>query len=446
MDEVIESGVHRYNENEKNYVVPDADVQKRLSAWQGMKLGFMVHWGVYSQWGIVESWSLSDDDAPWSRKDVAFGSAELKQRYGELHKTFNPVQFDPDEWAKAAFDGGFRYFVFTTKHHDGFCMYDSKYSDYKITSPQCPYHSNEYADVTRHLFDAFRRKGMPAAAYFSKPDWSSEYYWEPGKPVRKPSRGPTYLPADDMGKWDKFKAYTHNQIDELMSGYGPVEVLWLDGGWVNPRSDGQDIDMAAIAENARKKQPGLIIVDRTVGGPYENYITPEQTIPRTPVLIPWEANITMGTSFSYRNDDEYKSERQLIHLLIDVVAKGGNLVLNAGGQPNGKLPAPAVARMAAIGKWLKGFGEAIYETKPVAPYVTGNIGFTEKGACTYALRMLAEGETCDRLVFPYSKPVKSVTMLRRGLPLKFAHQNGTLYVEIPALECEDKIAFAVKVE
>ena len=444
--DLVIDGVHNYNRDEQAYVAPEGDVLAKLSQWQDMKLGFMVHWGAYSQWGIVESWALSGDDSAWSRVDITFDEAEIDSRYKMLPETFNPVFFNPGDWAQAAQEGGFRYFVFTTKHHDGFAMYDTKFSDYKITSPMCPFHSHKYADIARCLFDAFRDKGMRIGVYFSKPDWHSEHYWEPGKPSRRPSRGPTYSPLEDNEKWNRYRQYTQNQIGELMSDYGAVDILWLDGGWVNPREDGQDLDMRAIAENARKKQPGLIIVDRTVGGEFENYITPEQTIPKTPVLIPWEACITLGTSFSYRNDDTYKSERELIHLLIDVVAKGGNLVLNAGAQPNGRLPAPALGRMRAIGGWLSRFGEAIYGTRPVPPYLAGNIGFTAKGGnTTYAIRMLSENEHVDSLIFPYSKIVQSVALLGRDCPLRFTHQNGTLCVEIPELNEDEKIAFAVKI-
>ena len=443
--DIVEHGVHLFNDDEKAYITPEKDVCDKLARWQDLKLGFMVHFGVYSQWGIVESWALSDDDAEWSRADVPFLGDSLKEKYARLNTTFDPVMFDPGSWAEAAADGGFRYFIFTTKHHDGFAMYDTKFSDYKITSANCPYSNNPNADISRVLFDSFREKGLSVGVYFSKPDWNSPFYWEPGKPGRYPSRGPTYSPLEDPGKWEKFKQFTHNQINELMSDYGPVDVLWLDGGWVNPAS-GQDIDMKQIAENARKKQPGLIVVDRTVGGPYENYVTPEQLVPKTPILIPWESNITMGTSFSYKFDDEYKSERELIHLLIDVVAKGGNLVLNAGAQPDGSLPKPALARMKALGTWLQRFGEGIYNTRACAPYRVGSLGFAKNGDRTFVFKMLAENEPVKELFVPYAKPVASVTMLGRGCPLRYTHHNNTICIDIPPLEPEEQIAFAVVIE
>jgi len=445
---IVKSGVHSFNQDEIAYIPPKNDlVAENLAKWQDMKLGFMVHFGIYSQWGIVESWALSSDDAQWSRKGLSLLENELLTRYDELIKTFNPVMLNPADWAKTVSDNGFKYFIFTTKHHDGFAMYDTKFSDYKITSKECPFHTHPYADVTGRLYDAFREKGIKIGVYFSKPDWRSPYYWEPGKPRGRPSRGPTYLPSEEEEKWAMFADFVHCQIKELTSGYGPVDILWLDGGWVC-RENNQDIDMPRIAKTARDNQPGLIIVDRTVGGEYENYITPEQTVPKTPMLIPWEACITLGTSFSYKFDDKYKSSRELIHLLIEVVSKGGNLVLNVGAEPNGMLPIPAIMRMQEIGKWLARFGEAIYGTKPFAPYFTGNMGFTRnhKLKRDYVIRMITDNEQVRELVFPYGSKVSSVRLLGNDMNLGFEHRNGTLCVDIPELSDDMNIAFAVMIE
>ena len=156
---VVDNGVHGFNQDEHMYVPPrDGLVAANLEKWQNMKLGFMVHFGIYSQWGIVESWALSSDDAVWSRKDISFSEAELLKRYDELIQTFNPVMLDPGKWADAASNNGFKYFIFTTKHHDGFAMYDTRFSDFKLTSKDCPFHTHPYANVTRCLFDAFRKK------------------------------------------------------------------------------------------------------------------------------------------------------------------------------------------------------------------------------------------------------------------------------------------------
>ena len=266
----------------ENYVWPtDPEVLKKLEWFQDQKLGFMVHWGPYSQLGIMESWSLSDGDAHWSRKEVdwADNGEQLRERYFALNKTFNPLRFHPEDWADFAHRAGYKYLVFTTKHHDGFCMYDTKYSDYRITAPDCPFHTHPKADIARHLFDAFRAKGLGIIPYFSKPDWHCPWYWAPNqeRPIAY-DRNPTYDPREKPELWNQFVRFTHAQMMELVTTMGPVEGLWLDGGQVRPHN-GQDLRMAEFAEKARKAVPGLLIADRTVGGPYENYITPEQTAP-----------------------------------------------------------------------------------------------------------------------------------------------------------------------
>jgi len=175
-----------------------------------------------------------------------------------------------------------------------------------------------------------------------------------------------------------------------MTDYGHIDCLWLDGGQVRPPK--QDIRMDLIAEMARRHQPGLLVADRTVGGPFENIITPEQMIPDRPLGVPWESCLTVGEGWGYRPDDVYKSTRTLVHLLIDTVAKGGNLLLNVGPDPDGNLPPEAVSRYEEIGEWLDVNGEAIYGTRPIAPYQEGRVRFTHKGDHAYAIILAEEGE------------------------------------------------------
>lgn len=167
---------------EDAYVVPkEAAVRERLEWFRDQKLALMVHWGPYSELGICESWPLSDGDADWARKDYTWEpDAELfRRQYFDLNRSVNPLRFQPHEWADFAARVGFRYFIFTTKHHDGFCMYDTAYSDYKVTGADCPFHTHQYANIAKVLFDAFRARGIHIAPYFSKPDWHCPWYWAP---------------------------------------------------------------------------------------------------------------------------------------------------------------------------------------------------------------------------------------------------------------------------
>ena len=152
---------------QKYYPETDPLVLDKLEQWQDMKFGLLMHWGAYSQWGIVESWSICSEDEGWCRRK-SDNYTDYKREYENLKNTFNPIHFNPEKWAKAASDAGMRYVVFTSKHHDGFCMFDSKYTDYKITDPGCAFSTNEKSNVALEIFDAFRNEGMWTGAYFSK--------------------------------------------------------------------------------------------------------------------------------------------------------------------------------------------------------------------------------------------------------------------------------------
>ncbi|HTE19574.1 MAG TPA: alpha-L-fucosidase, partial [Armatimonadota bacterium] len=305
---------------------------KRLDWFQDQKFGLMLHWGPYSQWGAIESWPLVEEDK-WARPDDLKAWVErnrdierFKRDYWALNKTFNPTRFDPKKWATAAKGAGMKYVVFTTKHHDGFSMWDTRQTNYRITAPEVPYSRSPRPDVVREVFNTFRRAGFGIGAYFSKADWHHPDYWSPEAPAR--TRNPNYDTLARPEKWGRFVRFTHNQIEELMSGYGPIDILWLDAGQVRPPT--QDLQMDRLVRMARGYQPDLIVVDRTVGGEHENYRTPEQEVPDKPLPYVWETCMTMGDQWSYKPDDRYKSTRQLIHLLVDVVAKGGNFLLNVG--------------------------------------------------------------------------------------------------------------------
>ena len=370
-------------------------LKDRLDWAMDLKFGLFVHWGIYSQWGCVESWPLVAD-APWARpddlpawKERGYDLERFRRDYRDLNKTFNPTDFNPERWAEAAAHAGMKYVAFTTKHHDGFCMWDTHTTDYRITGPDCPFHTHPRADVVRAVFDVFRARDFGLWCYFSKSDWHSPYYWDPAQPA--PDRNPNYDTLAQPERWAQFQQYAYDQIEELLSRYGRVDCLWLDGGQVQPPLQG--IHMERIAEMGRRHQPGLIVADRTVGGVYENLLTPEQLIPDRPLGVPWESCLTMGDSWSFRPNDNYKSTRTLIHLLIDIVAKGGNLLLNVGPTPTGVFLAEPLQRLEEIGDWMAINGEAIYGTRPIAPHKQGRVCFTCKGDNAYALVLAEEGET-----------------------------------------------------
>lgn len=437
-EQQIENGVHNYSREEEWVKPEDPLLLERLEWFKDQKLGLMMHWGPYSQLGVVESWALSDKDAEWSRGGIDWeeDGEEFKRQYFGLNKTFNPIRFQPEVWADLAAEGGFKYLIFTTKHHDGFCMWDTHQTDYKITGPECPFHTHKYADICKHIFDAFRSRGLSIAAYFSKADWHTPYYWAPGmKRGRYMWRGPSYDPKEYPWLWEQFVKFTQEQIMELMSRYGRIDVLWLDAGWV-AAANGQDIRLGEVVERARKLQPWLIVADRTVGGPYENYITPEQTIPPKPLSIPWESCITMGGSFSFAYEDNYKTLRQLVHLLIEVVSKGGNLALNVGPQPDGRLPKGAISRMKELGAWLKIYGEAIYGTRICAPYNKGNCSFTCKGDNIYCFYIYENENTPvnEFINIPFDRKINRIDLIGGSSCLEFKQTDEGICVRLPHSE------------
>lgn len=433
----------------------DELVKAKLDKWQDQKFGMIIHWGLYAVPGIIESWSICNED--WIERDSSSNYNDYKNWYWGLKKDFNPVKFDPDQWAKAGKDAGMKYVVFTTKHHDGFNMFDTKQSDFKISSG--PFANNPKANVAKFVFEAFRKNDFMIGAYFSKPDWHSENYWWPK--YATPDRNTNYDIRKFPWRWNKFKEFTYNQISELMHDYGSMDILWLDGGWVRPletvneevRSWGaaipnwsQDIDMPRIADMARTAQPGLLIVDRTVHGPYENYQTPEQKIPENQLDHPWESCLTLANNWGYVPNDQFKSSAKIIHTLIEVVAKGGSLLLGIGPKPDGTLPDTAIVRLKEIGKWVKVNGSALYNTRTTPYYQENNIYFTKNktGKVKYALVCLEEKSVMPATIqWKTNLPAKGTKMkwLQTGETVKWIIANGVVNVKLPKKLSKHTVAY-----
>jgi alpha-L-fucosidase len=435
---------------QKYYPETDPLVLQQLDKWQGIKFGLLMHWGPYSQKGIVESWSICSEDEDWCRRSNP-DYVEYKKQYEALKGTFNPVNFDPDKWALAAKDAGMRYVVFTTKHHDGFSMFDTRQTDYRITDPGCPFSASPRANVTGEIFEAFRKQGFMIGAYFSKPDWHNENYWWPN--FATPDRNVNYDIKKYPARWQKFVEFTHNQIMELMTGYGRVDILWLDGGWVRVKTDAeireamldaryatrpqsQDINMPELVRKAREKQPGLIVVDRAVEGPYQNYLTPENQVPGKLLPYPWESCIIMGGGWSYAFNARYKSAHELIQMLADIVAKGGNLLLNIAPSPEGTWDDAAYARLKEIGAWMKVNSEAIYNTRPLSPYRAGKMGYTQlRDGTAYAIYFAEGGEKTmpAEIGLPSNMPAKNavITLLGAKENLRWEKRGSGPFAMIP---------------
>ena len=415
-------------EKSKTYEWPtDPQVVDKLKNWQDLKFGVLMHWGVYSVPGMVESWAICDED--WVTRDTTMTYQQYKEWYWGLADKFNPVKFNPDQWASVMRDAGMRYMIFTTKHHDGFCLFDSKYTDYSIA--RHAFRDNPKRDVLKHVLQSFRDKGFMIGEYFSKPDWHSQDYWWDVYPTKR-GRNVNYDIKKWPWRWEAFKKYTYNQMEELLTRYGKVDIFWLDGGWVC-KENNQDIDLPKIATMARSHQPGLIIVDRTIHGPYENYQTPERTIPETQLDTPWESCIPLTNDWGWVPRPTWKSPAKVINTLIEVVAKGGNLVLGVGPTPEGLIEPEAVQRLEAIGRWLNKNGQAIYNTTITPHYNEGRLWFTasKDGKKCYALYALPDGEQLPATLSWTGNKPKSVRLLATGRKLKAQKQGNRTTVSLP---------------
>jgi len=438
-----ENGVHHQS---TIYEWPtDPQVKQKLDNWQDKKFGMIVHWGLYAVPGIIESWSICSED--WIDRDSTVTYDDYKKWYWGLSKEFNPVKFNPEQWAKAGKSAGMKYLVFTTKHHDGFAMFDTKESNFSIAKG--PFAGNPKADVAKYVFDAFRKQGFMIGAYYSKPDWHSQYYW--WSKYATPDRNNNYDIKKNPWRWNQFKKFAYNQIGELMHKYGSIDILWLDGGWVRPLETvneevlswgakipnwSQDIDMPKIAQMAREAQPGLLMVDRTVHGPYENYQTPEQKIPDTQLNHPWESCMTLGGAWGFVPKDQYKPAGEVVHKLVEIVAKGGSLLLGIGPRPDGTLPEDVITKLNDIGKWTSVNGKAIYNTRITKNYHSGQTWFTQSkdGKTLYAIYCIKEGEKLpNEISWTGNLPKKgtSVSLISNGKKLKWKESDGGIKLSLP---------------
>ena len=421
----------------------DEQVVNNLKQWQDLKFGVLIHWGLYAVPGIVESWSICDEE--WITRDSTCTYQEYMDWYFGLADEFRPTKFDASQWAAACADAGMRYMIFTTKHHDGFCMFDSRETDFSIAHHA--FRDDPRRDVLKFVLDAFRDKNFTVGTYFSKPDWHSQLYW--WDTYGKKGRNVNYPVQQHPQRWQRFVKYTHNQIEELMTRYGKVDILWLDGGWVAAGNRGQDIDMPGMAQMARSHQPGLIIVDRTIHGPYENYQTPERTIPEEQLTFPWESCIPLSDDWGFVNRPRWKSPQRVINTLVEIVAKGGNLVLGVGPTPEGLIQPEAVSRLKEIGQWLKLNGRAIYGTTITPNYHDGNIWFTaaKDGSSLYAIYQLNEDASLPtEISWTGNVPAKGVRLLSTGKKLKTNIAGDKVTVTLPKQMPQQSFALELKMK
>lgn len=429
-----QSFVHQQS-NTEDYVWPtDPQVLTKLKHWQDQKFGVLMHWGLYSVPGIVESWSICSED--WIVRERKPTYEEDKAWYWSQKDSLNPVNFDPSKWADVMKKAGMKYMIFTTKHHDGFCMFDTKYTDFSISHG--PFGKDPRHNIAKEVFNAYRNKGFMIGCYFSKPDWHSKWFWNPY--YATPNRRINYKKQQHPDWWQNYRKFTQNQLNELTTDYGNIDILWLDGGWIT----GEEIGLDTILVDARKRNPGMISVDRTIRGKNENYQTPEQGIPAKQLDIPWESCITLSHAWGWTPNAKFKSPNKVIGILSEIVAKGGCLALGVGPKADGTLQPEVVKNLLQIGNWLNKNGQAIYSTVNAAHYNDGKVWFTadKNGKTLYAIYALEDGEkTPKTITWTENKPKGKLILLQNGKSVKYTIKGNQVTVTLPSGLKNEPLAF-----
>jgi len=429
-----QSFVHQQS-NTEDYVWPtDPQVLTKLKHWQDQKFGVLMHWGLYSVPGVVESWSICSED--WIVRERKPTYEEDKAWYWSQKDSLNPVNFDPSKWADVMKKAGMKYMIFTTKHHDGFCMFDTQYTDFSIAHG--PFGKDARHNIAKEVFNAYRNKGFMIGCYFSKPDWHSKWFWNPY--YATPNRRINYKKQQHPDWWQNYRKFTQNQLNELTTDYGNIDILWLDGGWIT----GEEIGLDTILVDARKRNPGMISVDRTIRGKNENYQTPEQGIPAKQLDIPWESCITLSHAWGWTPNAKFKSPNKVIGILSEIVAKGGCLALGVGPKADGTLQPEVVKNLLQIGNWLNKNGQAIYSTVNAAHYNDGKVWFTadKNGKTLYAIYALEDGEkTPKTITWTENKPKGKLILLQNGKSVKYTIKGNQVTVTLPSGLKNEPLAF-----
>jgi alpha-L-fucosidase len=319
--------------------------------FRGLGLGVFIHWGHASTRGWELSWQMTggvlNQEPPL--EPVACNE------YFDNAGLFNPTDFDPVAWADLAWRAGARYMVFTAKHHDGFAMFDTGLSDYSIKK-----HTAFGRDATAEIVQAFRARGFRIGLYFSIIDWHHpDYPRYTDETVTKPYIVGSY-PRTSPAKWERYRNFMLGQLTELLTGYGDVDIVWLDGEFEHTEDEWRFDEIRALI---RENQPSALVNDRCLG--HGDFVTPEQQLPIVAPDRPWEVCMTMNTTWGYvPTDDTWKSPLVLLHTLIEAVSMGGNLLINVGPMGNGAFPPEAVQRLEVLASWLQRNGDSVHDVQP----------------------------------------------------------------------------------
>ncbi|HJB73788.1 MAG TPA: alpha-L-fucosidase [Candidatus Barnesiella merdigallinarum] len=408
----------------QKYVPTPENLQNRKEFAES-RLGIFIHWGLYSTFAQGE-WYMNND------------SVDARE-YAKAMNGFYPHRFDARQWVSAIKAAGAKYICFTTRHHEGFSMWDTRWSDYNIMNT--PYGK----DIVRQLAEECHRQGIKLHLYYSHIDWTREDY-----PAGRTGRGTKRL---DRADWPAYYRFMNNQLTELLTNYGEIGAIWFDGWWDH------DVDSVPFNWELEEQyklihdlQPGCLVGNNHHQTPFEGEDIQifERDVPgenkaglsgQDISALPLETCQTMNHSWGYRvTDQEYKSTRELIQLLVRTSGKGANLLLNVGPQPDGTLPEAALTRLAEMGKWLDRYGESIYATVAGGYREGDNLITTRNGNVLYVHILNTD---IEQVKMPVAQKVKSVEVLGEGTRIDYKHRKGelTFAVDVPS----DCIDYVVKV-
>ena len=378
-----------------------------VQAWRELKFGLFVHWGPVSLKGTEIGWSRGGERR--GRRDKSTGPIPVEV-YDNLYKEFNPVRFDADEWIRMAKGAGMRYLVFTSKHHDGFSMFDSKLTEYKITN------SPFKRDVVKELADACHKAGLKLGYYYSPVDW--------------------YHPDYRTENHARYIRFMHGQLREICSNYGKIDIIWFDG----LGGSAKDWDSENLFRMIRRLQPHVIINNRA--GLPADHDTPEQRIGGFQNDRPWETCMTICRQWAWKPNDQMKSMKECIQTLVRVTGGDGNLLFNVGPMPDGRIEGRQVDRLHEMGDWLREYGESIYGTRGGPFKTTAAIASTHRGNTIY-VHILNWSEDTVSLP-PLPKRIVDASLLTGG-SLSVRQTGEGIQIEVPPRDRQE-IDTIVKLE
>jgi alpha-L-fucosidase len=395
-------------------------IEEKLAWFRDAHFGMFIHWGVYAMpAGFWKGKEITSGTGEWIMNYARIPVAEYK----EMASHFNPVKYDPIEWMTLAKEAGVKYVVVTAKHHDGFALFDSSVSDWNITQAT-PYGKDLIAPLAR----AARANGLKFGLYYSHDlDWS-----HPGGGGEMMEKLPDGKYVRAGGKWDpaqegSFDAYLHDisvpQVRELLSAYRPDMIWWDYAQNITPERAKPFIDLI-------QADPDLISNDRLGGGFHGDLGTPEQRIPRVgSEQRDWEACMTMNDTWGFTsNDHQWKSADEIIRMLVEVASKGGNLLLNVGPTAEGTFPQEAIARLKAVGAWLKAYGDAIYGTRGGPYEATSAYQSTRRGNRVF---LFLCPSAKDPIVLPELPARILAASTMGGAQVDVCNGSGKLIISVP---------------